>query len=73
MPQRQIANFLQQRIEEEGYEYAWEKSIDPIVTCGPQSRISHASPGDIPLEKGHTLHIDLGVKIDGYCSDLQRT
>ncbi len=73
MTQRQIAKFLQLRIEEEGYDYAWDKTGDPIVTCGPQSKTGHASPGDIPLENGHTLHIDLGVKIDGYCSDLQRT
>jgi len=73
MTQRQIANYLQSRIEEEGYDYAWERSVDPIVTCGPHSNVGHASPGDVPLERGHTLHIDLGVKIDGYCSDLQRT
>jgi Xaa-Pro aminopeptidase len=72
MTQRQIANFLQGRIEEEDYDYAWEKSVDPIVTCGPHSNVGHATPGDIELEKGHTLHIDLGVKIAGYCSDLQR-
>ena len=24
------------------------------------------------LEKGHTLHLDLGIKQDDYCSDIQR-
>jgi Xaa-Pro aminopeptidase len=30
-------------------------------------------PGDVVLEQGHTLHLDLGVRQNEYCSDLQRT
>jgi Xaa-Pro dipeptidase len=26
----------------------------------------------VVLERGHTLHLDLGVKQNGYCADLQR-
>lgn len=72
MTQRQIFNFVQSRIAEMGLGYAWEQAANPIVTCGPHSPIGHAPPGDIPLEKGHLLHMDLGVKQDEYCSDLQR-
>lgn len=72
MTQRQIATFLQQKIEGQGLDYAWPKAYDPIVTCGPHSAVGHAAPGDVPLERGHTLHIDLGVKQAEYCSDLQR-
>ncbi len=72
MTQRQIAGFVQQRIDSAGLDYAWPKSHNPIVTCGPNSPIGHAIPGDVPLERGHTLHLDLGVKKHGYCSDLQR-
>lgn len=72
MTQRQIADFVQQRIDSAGLEYAWPKTHNPIVTCGPNSSIGHAIPGDVPLERGHTLHLDLGVKKHGYCSDLQR-
>jgi Xaa-Pro aminopeptidase len=72
MTQRQIASFVHGRIDEMGLGYAWEKQFNPIVTCGPHSAIGHAEPGDVPLERGHTLHIDLGVRQDEYCSDIQR-
>jgi Xaa-Pro aminopeptidase len=72
MTQRQIASFVQQRIDESGLEFAWDRAYDPIVTCGPDSSVGHAIPGDVPLERGHTLHLDLGIKFEGYCSDLQR-
>jgi Xaa-Pro dipeptidase len=72
MTQRQIAGFVHQRIDSAGLEYAWPKSHNPIVTCGPASPVGHAIPGNVPLERGHTLHLDLGVKKHGYCSDLQR-
>jgi Xaa-Pro aminopeptidase len=72
MTQRQIADFVHRRIDGAGLDYAWDKTHDPIVTCGPKSAMGHAMPGDVPLERGHTLHLDLGVKQNGYCSDLQR-
>jgi Xaa-Pro aminopeptidase len=72
MTQRQIAAFVHQRVDEMGLGYAWEKQYNPIVTCGPHSAVGHAAPGDVPLERGHTFHMDLGVKQDGYCSDMQR-
>ncbi len=72
MTQRDIADFVRQRIDEMGLGYAWPKPFNPIVTCGPDSAIGHASAGDVVLQKGHTLHIDLGVKQNGYCSDIQR-
>lgn len=72
MTQREIAEFVHGRIEEFGLDYAWPKPFNPIVTCGPDSAVGHAAPGDVPVQKGHTLHLDLGVKKDDYCSDLQR-
>ncbi|MDX1686594.1 MAG: Xaa-Pro peptidase family protein [Candidatus Promineifilaceae bacterium] len=72
MTQRQIADFVHGRIDDMGLGYAWDKPYNPIVTCGPESAVGHAAPGDVPLERGHTLHMDLGVKENGYCSDLQR-
>ena len=72
MTQRQIADFVHERIDKLGLGYAWDKPYNPIVTCGPESAIGHAAPGNVPVQKGHTFHMDLGVKEDGYCSDLQR-
>ena len=72
LTQRQIADFVRRRIDEMGLDYAWPRPFNPIVTCGPESAIGHAAPGDVALAKGHTLHLDLGVKQNGYCSDIQR-
>lgn len=72
MTQRQIAEFVHGRIDEMGLDYAWPKPFNPIVTCGPNSAVGHAAAGDVVLEKGHTLHLDLGVKQNDYCSDIQR-
>jgi Xaa-Pro aminopeptidase len=72
MTQRQIAAFVQDRVDEMRLGYAWPRPFNPIVTCGPGSTVGHAAPGDIVLEKGHTLHLDLGIKKNDYCSDIQR-
>ncbi len=72
MTQREIAEFVHGRIDSLGLGYAWPKPFNPIVTCGPESASGHAAPGDVVLQKGHTLHMDLGVKQNDYCSDIQR-
>lgn len=72
MTQRHIADFVRQRIDEMGLGYAWPRPFNPIVTCGPDSPVGHAAAGDVVLQKGHLLHMDLGVRQDDYCSDLQR-
>jgi len=72
MSQQQIAAFVRGRIDGMGLGYAWPKPFNPIVTCGPDSAVGHAAPGDVVLQKGHTLHLDLGIKQNEYCSDIQR-
>ncbi|MCP5095290.1 MAG: aminopeptidase P family protein, partial [Chloroflexi bacterium] len=72
MTQQQISDFVHDRIDSMGLGYAWPKPFNPIVTCGPDSAVGHAAPGDVVLQKGHTLHLDLGIKQDEYCSDIQR-
>lgn len=72
MTQRQIADFVHERVDGMGLGYAWPKAHNPIVTCGPESPIGHAAPGDVALQRGHTFHVDLGIRQDRYCSDIQR-
>lgn len=72
LTQREIAAFVHRRIEELGLDYAWPKPFNPIVTCGPHSNVGHAAPGDVVLQRGHLLHMDLGVRVLEYSSDLQR-
>jgi Xaa-Pro aminopeptidase len=52
---------------------AWAVEGCPIVNSGPASDVGHSYPSAaIRVESGHLVHIDLGVRRDGYCSDLQR-
>lgn len=69
--EREVAQFLQTAAQRRGVELAWEPPC-PIVNSGPESMVGHGVPGDIRIEPGHVLHIDFGVRYQGYCSDLQR-
>jgi Xaa-Pro aminopeptidase len=43
------------------------------VFTGPGGAEAHYGPTDRPVERGHVLNMDFGVKVDGYVSDMQRT
>lgn len=48
-------------------------SFDPIVASGRNSSKPHAGFTTEPLVSGAPLTIDMGVKLNGYCSDMTRT
>ncbi|MCK5472276.1 M24 family metallopeptidase [Candidatus Gracilibacteria bacterium] len=48
-------------------------AFQPIVAFGRNSAIPHHRPTVRKLKKGDVAKIDLGVKFDGFCSDLTRT
>ncbi len=48
-------------------------SFSPIVASGPNSAKPHAHATERKLEKGDFVTLDLGAKLDGYCSDITRT
>jgi Xaa-Pro aminopeptidase len=52
---------------------AWEQEHCPAVFTGPDSAGAHAGPTDRPIEPGHIVNVDFGVRRNGFCSDLQRT
>lgn len=70
--ERKLASFLKKRVEALGLEYAWDPHANPIVNTGPDSMIGHATPSDLQVERGHIVHFDIGIRQDGFCSDLQR-
>jgi Xaa-Pro aminopeptidase len=51
---------------------AWDEPYCPIVNAGPDSPVGHTTPGRHKTARGCLLHMDFGVKRDGFCSDLQR-
>src|SRR5205814_1221345 len=68
-----IADFIHEQFRSRGLESAWDWDGCPIVNCGPSSEPGHARPQpQLRIEPGHLVHVDLGVKQGGFCSDLQR-
>jgi len=52
---------------------AWDEEHCPAVFTGPDSAGAHSGPTGRVIEKGHVINMDFGIKLNGYCSDLQRT
>jgi Xaa-Pro aminopeptidase len=71
--ERDLARFVHACFAEHGVSPAWSADGCPIVNSGPASDAGHTYPSEsIRVEAGLLVHIDLGVRLDGYCSDLQR-
>lgn len=71
--EKEIAAFVHGIVEKKGFGLAWDKEYCPSVFTGPDTAGAHAGPTDRKVEPGHVLNMDFGIKLDGYCSDLQRT
>jgi Xaa-Pro aminopeptidase len=71
--ERDVANYILRQVRELGLELAWDSEHCPAVFTGPDHAGAHFGPTNRKIERGHILNIDFGVKINGYCSDLQRT
>ena len=70
MTEKQLAWEIQRYIMEHGAE---DLSFSTIVAGGDWGSAPHAYPRDVPLPAGSGVVIDMGVIVDGYCSDLTRT
>lgn len=69
----EIQRMVHGEIDRQGFGYAWQKPGNPIVNSGPNSMIGHGVPSDaIKLEPGHVFHVDLGIVVEDYSSDMQR-
>ena len=68
----EIAGLMHEEVAARGLGYAWGRDHCPAVNAGPDKVIGHAPPGALTIERGQLLHVDFGVRQDGYCSDLQR-
>jgi Xaa-Pro aminopeptidase len=73
MSEKDLADWITREREKIGLAPAWEVSSCPAVFSGPQEIGAHSAPTGNILHPGHIFNIDFGVKVDKYCSDLQRT
>ena len=73
MSEKELASWITARREKLGLKSAWDVSSCPAVFSGPQEVGAHSAPTGNVLKPGHIFNIDFGVKVEKYCSDLQRT
>jgi len=69
----EIAAFILAEAERRKLPTAWGRATCPAVFTGPDTAQAHYSPTGRTVEPGHILNMDFGVKVEGYCSDMQRT
>jgi Xaa-Pro aminopeptidase len=68
--EKEMAWLIEKSIHEGGGQAV---SFPPIVATGPNAALPHAVPTDRRISSGETVILDLGSKLDGYCSDMTRT
>ena len=65
-----IALALETRMRQSGAEGS---SFPTIVAAGANAALPHAVPGIAPVIEGGPITIDMGLILDGYCSDMTRS
>jgi len=73
MTERDVADYIIAEMQSYGVEPAWDVVHCPAVFTGPETAGAHYGPTGRPIEAGHIMNIDFGVKLNDYVSDLQRT
>ena len=69
MSEKQIAR----EIDDYYYKYSEGSAFETIVASGENSSKPHAIPTDRQIQNVDIITIDMGCKINGYCSDMTRT
>jgi Xaa-Pro aminopeptidase len=68
--EREVSVELVRFMEDSGAE---GPSFPPIVAAGPHGALPHAVPRDVEIPRDTLVVIDMGARVDGYCSDCTRT
>jgi Xaa-Pro aminopeptidase len=68
--EREVALAAEQEMRVRG---AAGPSFDSIVAAAENGALPHATPRDVAIERGTLVTLDLGARLDGYCSDCTRT
>ena len=67
--EKEIATAVEQYLQSRGA----TTSFPSIVASGPNASMPHAVPTDRQLQEGEPITMDIGARVDGYCSDMTRT
>lgn len=68
--EKEVAWQIECGIRERGAESV---SFPPIAAAGPNGALPHAVPSDRRIGAGDSLILDIGSRLNRYCSDLTRT
>ena len=68
--ERSVMGELERRATELGAE---DVSFPPIVAAAENGALPHAEPRDVEIPRDTLVVVDLGFRVDGYCSDCTRT
>jgi Xaa-Pro aminopeptidase len=68
--ERDVALALEEEMRRRG---ASGPSFDSIVASAEHGALPHAEPRDVAIAPNTLVTLDLGVRLDGYCSDCTRT
>ena len=68
--EREVALALEQEMRVRG---ADGPSFPSIVAAAENGALPHAVPRDVPVPPGTLVTLDIGARLDGYCSDCTRT
>jgi Xaa-Pro aminopeptidase len=71
--EKDIADFMFGEVVRRGLKPAWGRETCPAVYTGPDTAQAHYNPTGRTIERGHIVNMDFGVRVENYCSDLQRT
>lgn len=72
MTEAEFADYLHDRMREDGLDSAWGWDHCPAVDAGADAPVGHSLPGDRTVPPGEVLHVDFGVRYQGYAADMQR-
>ena len=69
MTEKEVARYIQDYYRD----YAEGEAFNAIVASGENSSKPHAVPTDRKIQEKDIITIDMGCKVNGYCSDMTRT
>jgi Xaa-Pro aminopeptidase len=68
--EREVALDVEREMRERGAE---DPSFPSIIASGPHGALPHADPRDVEIAANTLVIVDMGCRVDGYCSDCTRT
>lgn len=74
MSGKDVQNLFKKIINSKGLGYSWHEPENPYVSVGIKSSyLCKMPPDDVFIEPGDLVNVDLGIKLDGFASDNQRS